>query len=104
MLFYDPGYYFAHPLEILMVWHGGMAFHGGMLGALARRRAVRAALPAPWLTRAAISPRLAAPIGIFLGRIANFIKPELWGRPTDVPWAMVFPGLGRPAAPPEPDL
>ncbi|HXT07841.1 MAG TPA: prolipoprotein diacylglyceryl transferase [Roseiarcus sp.] len=91
VLFYDPHYYFAHPLEILMLWHGGMAFHGGMLGALvgvilfARRYRV------PWLTVLDLAC-LVAPIGIFLGRIANFIKPELWGRPTDVPWAMVFPG------------
>jgi phosphatidylglycerol---prolipoprotein diacylglyceryl transferase len=91
VLFYDPRYYLSHPLEILMVWRGGMAFHGGMLGVLAgvilfsRRHAT------PWLTVLDLAC-LVAPIGIFLGRIANFIKPELWGRPTDVPWAMVFPG------------
>jgi len=99
VLFYDPRYYFAHPLEILMLWHGGMAFHGGMLGALvgvilfARRYRV------PWLTVLDLAC-LVAPIGIFLGRIANFIKPELWGRPTDVPWAMIFPGSdGQPRHP-----
>ncbi len=91
VLIYDPAYYLAHPLEIVMVWHGGMAFHGGMLGALvgvilfARRYRV------PWLSVLDLAC-LAAPIGIFLGRIANFIKPELWGRPTDAPWGMVFPG------------
>ena len=47
---------------------------------------------------------LVAPIGLFFGRIANFIRPELWGRPTDVPWAMIFPGSGRRAAPSEPAL
>ena len=84
MLFYDPGYYFAHPLEILMVWHGGMAFHGGMLGALAGVLLFARRYRVPWLTVLDLAC-LVAPIGIFLGRIANFIKPELWGRPTDVP-------------------
>lgn len=91
VLFYDPQYYFAHPLDILKVWQGGMAFHGGLIGAalgvflFARRYAT------PPLTVFDLAS-LAAPIGLFLGRIANFIKPELWGRPTDAPWAMVFPG------------
>jgi phosphatidylglycerol:prolipoprotein diacylglycerol transferase len=91
VLFYDPGYYLAHPLEILMVWHGGMAFHGGMLGALAGVLLFARRYRIPWLTVLDIVC-LVAPIGIFLGRIANFIKPELWGRPTDAPWAMIFPG------------
>jgi phosphatidylglycerol:prolipoprotein diacylglycerol transferase len=91
VLFYDPGYYFSHPLEILMVWHGGMAFHGGMLGALAGVVLFARRYRVPWLTVLDLAC-LVAPIGLFLGRIANFIKPELWGRPTDVPWAMVFPG------------
>ncbi len=91
VLFYDPGYYFAHPLEIFMLWRGGMAFHGGMLGALVGILLFARRYRAPWLTVLDLSC-LVAPIGIFLGRIANFIKPELWGRPTDVPWAMVFPG------------
>jgi phosphatidylglycerol---prolipoprotein diacylglyceryl transferase len=91
VLFYDPRYYFAHPLEILEVWHGGMAFHGGMLGALAGVLLFARRYSLPWLSVLDLAC-LVAPIGIFLGRIANFIKPELWGRPTDVPWAMVFPG------------
>jgi phosphatidylglycerol:prolipoprotein diacylglycerol transferase len=91
VLFYDPGFYFAHPLEILKVWEGGMAFHGGLIGAaigvalFARREKVSV------LTMFDLAS-LVAPIGLFLGRIANFIRPELWGRPTDVPWAMIFPG------------
>ena len=92
VLFYDPEhYYFSHPLAILKVWEGGMAFHGGLLGAIigiflfARRYAT------PFVTVCDLAS-LVAPIGIFFGRIANFIKPELWGRPTDVPWAMIFPG------------
>ena len=91
VLFYDPGFYLSHPLEILKVWEGGMAFHGGLIGAAHRHRAVRAPQSG---ARADVFDlaSLVAPIGIFLGRIANFIKPELWGRPTDVPWAMIFPG------------
>jgi len=93
VLIYDPGYYFEHPIEILKTWRGGMAFHGGLVGAIigavlfARREVL------PSLTVADLCS-LVAPIGIFLGRVANFIKPEMWGRPSDLPWAMVFPGAG----------
>ena len=99
ILFYNLGYFLAHPLEMLIVWQGGMSFHGGLLGAalamvvFARRHGVRLD---------AVTDPVAAvvPIGLFLGRIANFIKPELWGRPTDVPWAMIFPGSdGQPRHP-----
>ncbi len=91
VLFYDPGYYLAHPLDILKVWEGGMAFHGGLIGCFlgmtlfARRYHTR-------LLTVMDLVSLVAPIGLFFGRIANFIRPELWGRPTDVPWAVVFPG------------
>jgi phosphatidylglycerol---prolipoprotein diacylglyceryl transferase len=91
VLFYDPGYYFSHPLEIFKIWEGGMAFHGGMLGALAGIVLFSWRYRAPPLTVLDLAC-LVAPIGIFFGRIANFIKPELWGRPTDVPWAVIFPG------------
>jgi len=90
VLFYDPSYYFANPLEIVEVWHGGMAFHGGFLGCViavilfARRRRI------PMLALGDLTCAV-GPIGLFLGRIANFINGELWGRPSDVPWAMVFP-------------
>lgn len=93
VLFYNLPFYLDHPGEIFSVWKGGMAFHGGFLGAtlavfvLARQRKCSV------LALADVSSA-AVPIGIFLGRIANFIKPELWGRPTDVSWAMVFPGAG----------
>jgi phosphatidylglycerol---prolipoprotein diacylglyceryl transferase len=93
VLIYDPGFYFSHPLEIFETWKGGMAFHGGFLGALtgmilfARRERL------PVLTVMDLSA-VVSPIGIFFGRIANFIKPEMWGHPADVPWAMVFPGGG----------
>ena len=90
VLIYDPTYYFANPAEILQVWHGGMAFHGGLLGAalaiilFARRHGV------PVLSYLDIASAV-APIGLFLGRLANFVNGELWGRQTDVPWAFLFP-------------
>jgi|HubBroStandDraft_1064217.scaffolds.fasta_scaffold00564_17 phosphatidylglycerol:prolipoprotein diacylglycerol transferase len=90
VLFYRPGFYVTDPLEIVELWHGGMSFHGGCAGvALAmwlfsRRRGI------PLLCLADIVA-CAEPIGQFFGRIANFVNGELWGRPSDVPWAMVFP-------------
>ncbi len=93
VIFYNAGFYLAHPAEILALWKGGMSFHGGLAGTiiavylLARHKNV----PVLSLTDVCAA---AVPIGLFLGRIANFIKPELWGRPADVPWAMVFPGAG----------
>ena len=91
VLFYDPQYYFAHPLDIFKVWEGGMAFHGGLIGAFLGVVLFARRYHSPLLTVLDLCS-LAAPIGLFLGRIANFIRPELWGRPTDVPWAVVFPG------------
>lgn len=93
VLFYNLPFFLANPLEIPAVWQGGMSFHGGMTGAalgaflLARREKVL------FLSVGDLCCCV-APIGLFLGRLANFIKPELWGRPADVPWAMVFPGAG----------
>jgi phosphatidylglycerol:prolipoprotein diacylglycerol transferase len=93
VLFYNPGYFAAHPLESVQLWKGGMSFHGGFLGCVlavvlfARRRGL------PILSLGDLTCA-AGTIGIFLGRIANFINGELWGRPTDVPWAMVFPNGG----------
>jgi phosphatidylglycerol:prolipoprotein diacylglycerol transferase len=90
VLFYNFGFYLEHPLRALEIWQGGMSFHGGMLGVVAamvlfaRRRQV-ALLPMADLLACA------TPIGLFFGRLANFINGELYGRPTDVPWAMVFP-------------
>ena len=90
VLFYKPGHYVANPGEILALWRGGMSFHGGMLGVIgatllfARRRGV------PLLALGDVVA-LAAPIGLFFGRIANFINAELYGRASDVAWAMVFP-------------
>jgi len=93
VLIYNPAYYLNHPLEALMLWRGGMAFHGGLLGVIVavvlfcRARGI-AALPVLDVLAGVV------PIGLFFGRIANFINGELWGRTTTVPWGMVFPGAG----------
>ncbi|MBK6866106.1 MAG: prolipoprotein diacylglyceryl transferase [Ideonella sp.] len=94
-LFYKPGYYAEHPLEILAVWKGGMSFHGGMLGVLAAmalfaRRRGRSFFEVTDL----IAP--CVPIGLASGRVGNFVNGELWGRAADasLPWAMVFPQSG----------
>lgn len=93
VLFYNFDYYLANPLEALKIWHGGMSFHGGLLGVVAatilfsRQNGIN-----PF----ALGDVLACvvPIGLFFGRIANFINGELYGRVTDVSWAIVFPGGG----------
>ena len=92
--FYMPGFYLDDPLNIVRLWDGGMSFHGGLIGvalavvAFAHRRQL------PLL---AVSDLVAcaAPIGLLLGRLANFVNGELFGRPTDVPWAVIFPGGGQ---------
>jgi len=93
VLFYNFAHFAAHPIEIAELWNGGMSFHGGLLGCLAAivLFAVRRGIPVLSLGDVVAA---VAPIGLFLGRIANFINGELWGRPTDVPWAMVFPNGG----------
>jgi phosphatidylglycerol:prolipoprotein diacylglycerol transferase len=91
VLFYQPAYYLQNPSEILMIWQGGMSFHGGLLGVIlacvlfARKQGVS------WISLADVLC-MATPAGLLLGRIANFINAELWGRPTDVPWGVIFPG------------
>ena len=90
VLFYRPDYYFDNPGEILQVWHGGMSFHGGALGVVVALVLFCRQRKIPLLGMADIIA-CAVPIGLFFGRIANFINGELWGRPSDVPWAMVFP-------------
>ncbi len=91
VMFYQPGYYLRHPGEILAVWQGGMSFHGGLIGvAVAGWLFCRANAVAPRAVADAMSMVVA--IGLGLGRIANFINAELWGRPSDVAWAVIFPG------------
>lgn len=100
VLFYQPAYFAAHPLEILSVWQGGMSFHGGFLGVVAGvvGFALRNGLPILGVGDAVAA---AAPIGLFFGRVANFINGELWGRPSLAPWAVVFPGDAAQACPPD---
>ncbi|SMY05920.1 prolipoprotein diacylglyceryl transferase [Flavimaricola marinus] len=91
VLFYNPTYYFANPTQIPIIWEGGMSFHGGFLGVVvaiflfARRHDIT-------LGSLADTVALAAPPAILLGRLANFINAELWGRPTTLPWGVIFPG------------
>jgi phosphatidylglycerol:prolipoprotein diacylglycerol transferase len=93
VLFYNFPHFAAHPAEIIALWKGGMSFHGGFIGCVlavvlfAWRRDI------PFLSLGDVTTAV-APIGLFLGRLANFINGELWGRPTDVPWAMIFPNGG----------
>ena len=96
-LFYKPGYYAAHPLEIFFVWQGGMSFHGGLLGVIGSQL---------WFARSRGKPFLqvmdfvapCVPPGLAAGRVGNFINGELWGRFSDpsLPWGMVFPQSGSP--------
>lgn len=91
VLFYEPAYYLSNPGQILQVWQGGMSFHGGFAGVIVATWAWSRSQGVSVL-RLADAMAVVAPIGIFFGRIANFINAELWGRPTDLPWGVVFPG------------
>jgi phosphatidylglycerol:prolipoprotein diacylglycerol transferase len=93
VLFYGPAYFAAHPLEIFVLWRGGMSFHGGFLGTIVALLLFARARGIPLLSMLDLAA-IVSPIGLFLGRIANFINGELWGRPADVPWAFVFPHAG----------
>jgi len=93
VLFYNLPHFATHPAEVVQLWKGGMSFHGGFVGVVlavvlfAWRRGI------PILSLGDVCAAI-YPVGHFLGRLANFINGELWGRPSDVPWAMVFPGGG----------
>ena len=93
VLFYMPSYYLSHPQEILFVWQGGMSFHGGLIGTVVSLVWFTHRRELPFLALADLLA-CATPIGLFLGRIANFINGELYGRTTDAPWAVVFPNGG----------
>ena len=94
VLFYRPDFYLENPAEILQLWDGGMSFHGGVIGVslgilyMARKNGLN------WL-RLHDYVACCVPFGLFFGRLANFVNGELWGRATDVPWAVVFPGGGN---------
>ncbi len=98
VLFYDLPTYLADPLQIVRVWEGGMSFHGGFAGVV---------VAGIWFCRREGIPMLsmgdllaiAAPVGLMLGRLANFINAELWGRPTDLPWGVIFPGTAAQTCP-----
>lgn len=93
VIFYNPLFFLENPFEIIMVWQGGMSFHGGFIGVVSaaiifsRRNNIAALCLADLLAAA-------APLGLFFGRIANFINGELFGRVSDVPWAVIFPNAG----------
>lgn len=97
VLFYDLSTYLAAPAQIVKVWQGGMSFHGGFLGVV---------VAGLWFSRREKIPvlsmgdllALAAPLGLMLGRIANFVNAELWGRETELPWGVIFPGAGQSCA------
>ncbi|CAN1529974.1 Lgt Prolipoprotein diacylglyceryltransferase [Burkholderiaceae bacterium] len=94
ILFYMPGFYLSNPLSIFKLWEGGMSFHGGLLGVLlalfwfAKRRQL-----SYFMLTDFVAPLV--PLGLAFGRIGNFINGELWGRPSDWPWAMVFPAVDQ---------
>ena len=93
VLFYKPEYYLSHPLEIVRVWEGGMAFHGGFLGVIIAMWLFAKLRHRHWMeVTDFIAPMI--PCGTAAGRIGNFINGELWGRPTTLPWGMVFPQAG----------
>ena len=91
VLFYQAGYYLQNPALILQVWQGGMSFHGGLLGVVVAGFLYTKRHSIAKLSAADIMA-LGVPPGLLLGRLANFINAELWGRPTDLPWGVVFPG------------
>lgn len=91
VLFYGDGYYLSHPLEILAFNKGGMSFHGGLIGALLSGIVAARITKIPYLTLADLGC-IAAPVGLFFGRCANFVNGELWGAPTDAAWGVVFGG------------
>lgn len=90
VLFYKPEYFIEHPSEILAIWQGGMSFHGGLIGVITAFILFSMKYKVRFFHMIDVVAS-AAPIGLFLGRIANFINGELYGRATDVPWAIVFP-------------
>jgi phosphatidylglycerol:prolipoprotein diacylglycerol transferase len=93
VIFYKPAYYASHPLEIFYLWEGGMSFHGGLIGVLAMVTWLAYSRKYKWFEVSDfVAPLI--PLGLAAGRMGNFINGELWGRPSTLPWAMVFPQSG----------
>ncbi|PRY92581.1 prolipoprotein diacylglyceryl transferase [Hasllibacter halocynthiae] len=92
VLFYAPEILLADPLQVLRVWDGGMSFHGGLIGVALAAFLYARRVGMPLLSMADLGAVAATP-GLLLGRLANFVNAELWGRPTDAPWGVIFPGL-----------
>jgi len=93
-LFYMPGFYLSHPLSIFKIWEGGMSFHGGLLGVLvALLWFAKSRKLSYFVVTDFVAPLV--PLGLAFGRLGNFINGELWGRPSDWPWAMVFPAVDQ---------
>jgi len=98
VLFYQPAYYLSNPLEILKVWQGGMAFHGGLLGVVIASFLYSRRHNIPTLSLGDLVA-FTVPPGLLLGRLANFVNAELWGRPSELPWAVIFPGIAAQECP-----
>lgn len=98
VLFYQPDYYLQNPGDILRIWEGGMSFHGGFLGVVVAALLFCRTEGIPLLKTADLMA-LATPPGLLLGRVANFINAELWGRPTTLPWGVAFPGQAAQSCP-----
>lgn len=93
VLFYNLDMFLSNPLEIFAIWHGGMSFHGGLIGVIVALYISARKMKYPFWGLSDMAA-LYTPIGLFLGRLANFVNDELWGRVTDVPWAVRFPSGG----------
>jgi phosphatidylglycerol:prolipoprotein diacylglycerol transferase len=93
VLFYNLPMYLAHPLQVFALWDGGMSFHGGLAGIIVAGVVAGRLTGVPFLTIVDMGA-VGAPLGLFFGRLANFVNHELWGRVTTLPWGVVFPGAG----------
>ncbi|MFO1204066.1 MAG: prolipoprotein diacylglyceryl transferase [Tabrizicola sp.] len=98
VLFYDLPTYLADPLQVFQVWNGGMSFHGGFAGVVIAAILFCRREKIPMLSMGDLLA-IAAPVGLMLGRLANFVNAELWGRPTDLPWGVIFPGAAAQTCP-----